>query len=86
MSTDNSYKFFLAYLFIYSYVHTLFLPSLPLPSISPPPPSLPGNLKNFIRKNKNVFFLFHKNREQEGKIDPVWGIGPRGRREDVGWR
>jgi hypothetical protein len=28
--------------------------------------------------NKNVMFYFYKNREQKGKIGPVWGLAPKG--------
>jgi hypothetical protein len=45
---------FLVYLFIYSYIHTLFGPSIlypPTSSLFPPPPSLPGRTFSALFSN-----------------------------------
>jgi hypothetical protein len=54
-------------LFIYLYVHTLFGPSLlPVPSLSPPPPSLPG-------RTCSVFFTsFVEEKTSDNKKDKIY--------------
>jgi hypothetical protein len=41
-------------------------------------------MDSYLKQRKMSFFLLNKNREQEGRTDPVLEVGTSGRGEDVG--